>query len=54
MDKDLFDVQSECSSELSETRSELEARIFSIIHHNDFTGTAGIPSIDPKYGVELN
>lgn len=42
-------------SESSETRSELEARIYSIVHHNDFSGTSGNPpSIDPKYGVEFS
>uniref|UniRef100_A0A2S2P5W0 Zinc finger CCHC domain-containing protein 7 n=1 Tax=Schizaphis graminum TaxID=13262 RepID=A0A2S2P5W0_SCHGA len=54
MDSDLFDEHSDCSSELSETRSELEARIYSIIHHNDFSGTSESPFIDPKYGVEFN
>ncbi|VVC31407.1 Zinc finger, CCHC-type [Cinara cedri] len=54
MDKHISNVNSECSSELSETQSEHEARVYSIIHHNDFSGTAGVPSIDPKYGVELN
>lgn len=54
MDDDLFDAHSECSSELSETQSEIEARVYGIIHHNDFSGTVGIPIVDPKYGVELN
>lgn len=54
MDLDLFDEHSDCSSELSETRSELEARIYGIIHHNDFSGTSESPFIDPKYGVEFN
>lgn len=54
MDNDLFDAHSECSSELSETKSEIEARVYGIIHHNDFSGTVGIPIVDPKYGVELN
>lgn len=54
MDVDSFDIHSDCSSELSETRSELEARIYSIIHHNDFSGTSNAPCIDPKYGVEFN
>lgn len=54
MDSDLFDEHSDCSSELSETRSELEARIYGIIHHNDFSGTSESPFIDPKYGVEFN
>jgi len=54
MDLDLFDENSDCSSELSETRSELEARIYGIIHHNDFSGTSESPFIDPKYGVEFN
>lgn len=49
-----FDACSDCSSELSETRSELESRIYSIIHHNDFSGTSVEPSIDPRYGVEFN
>lgn len=51
------DAYSDCSgsSESSETRSELEARIYSIVHHNDFTGTTGTPpSIDPRYGVEFS
>jgi len=48
-----FDARSDCSSELSETQSEHEARIYSIIHHNDFSGTTVAPSIDPKYGVEF-
>lgn len=54
MDADSFDARSCCSSELSETQSELEARIYGIIHHNDFSGTTFAPSIDPKYGVEFS
>lgn len=54
MENGFFDVASDCSSELSETQSELEARIYSIVHHNDFSGTSVAPSIDPKYGVEFN
>lgn len=54
MDCSFDDACSDCSSELSETRSELESRIYSIIHHNDFSGTSVAPSIDPKYGVEFN
>lgn len=54
MDADSFDARSRCSSELSETESELEARIYGIIHHNDFSGTTFAPSIDPKYGVEFS
>lgn len=53
MDTDPSDARSDCSSELSETQSELEARIYGIIHHNDFSGTTVAPSIDPKYGVEF-
>lgn len=51
---DADDAHSRCSSELSETQSELEARIYGIIHHNDFSGTTFAPSIDPKYGVEFS
>lgn len=54
MDTDLFHIHSDCSSEVSETQSELEARLFSIIHHNDFSGTAELPCIDPQYVVEFN
>jgi len=54
MDSDLFDDDSDCSSDVSETRSELESRIYGIIHHNDFSGTSESPFIDPKYGVEFN
>lgn len=54
MDSDLIDVFSDCSSELSETQSELESRIYSFTHHNDFSGTSELPCIDPRYGVEFN
>lgn len=54
MNTDLFDARSDCSSEVSETQSELESRIYSIVHHNDFSGTTVSPSIDSKYGVEFN
>lgn len=54
MNADSFDSRSDCSSEVSETRSELESRIYSIVHHNDFSGTTVSPCIDPKYGVEFN
>lgn len=54
MDTDLIDVFSDCSSELSETQSELESRIYSFTHHNDFSGTSELPYIDPRYSVEFN
>lgn len=55
MDGNSFEVFSDCSSEGSETPSEREARIYSIVHYNDFSGTTGSPlDIDPKYGVEFN
>ncbi|XP_050430675.1 zinc finger CCHC domain-containing protein 7-like isoform X3 [Adelges cooleyi] len=54
MDVGLFDNHSDCASDISETRSELEARIYSVIHHNDFSGTTEAPFVDPKYGVEFN
>ncbi|XP_025413250.1 zinc finger CCHC domain-containing protein 7-like isoform X2 [Sipha flava] len=54
METDFFDMSSDCSSELSETQSELESRIYSLTHHNDFSGTSELPCIDPRYGVEFN
>lgn len=55
MDINFSETHSDCSSEVSETQSEREARIYSIVHHNDFSGTTGSPLvIDSKYGVEVN
>ncbi|XP_050531967.1 zinc finger CCHC domain-containing protein 7 [Daktulosphaira vitifoliae] len=54
MDSGLFDEHSDYSSDISETQSEFEARIYSVIHYNDFSGTTEEPFYDPKYGVEFN